>query len=141
MSTINGIGTMLYGISEIDNEGNITATTWVTFLYLPLFPLWKDRLKRKVTKPYEYTYSIIRKESIEISEVIKTYLWGRILIPLLIFGPSLLNISELQQILGFTIIKNGFFIGRFGTFQIALTKAAIAAFYGRIILRALRGPS
>ena len=130
MSTINGIGTMLYGISEIDNEGNITATTWVTFLYLPLFPLWKDRLKRKVTKPYEYTYSIIRKESIEISEVIKTYLWGRILIPLLIFGPSLLNISELQQILGFTIIKNGFSNPAIGDcFMIATILRAMVAIW------------
>lgn len=108
MSTINGIGTKFYGISELDSEGYVTATDWVTFLFLPIVPLGRVKLKREVTRPYTFQYSILHYEKLQLKEVLITYLYGRVIMPLLIVWPFMLIIPELQQALGLHIPSNGF---------------------------------
>ena len=108
MSTINGIGTKFYGISGLDNGGCSTATKWVTFLFFPIIPLYKEKIKRTITKPYEFQYEIIAREKLSFTEIIQTYIWWWCIIPLSLFRPLLLCIPELQQSLGFHLPTNGF---------------------------------
>jgi Tetratricopeptide repeat len=39
MSTINGIGTMLYGESERDPDGTYVSTLFFTFVFVPIYPI------------------------------------------------------------------------------------------------------
>lgn len=119
MGTFNGIGTKFNGISEIDNEGKITATCWVVFLYFPIFPLWKAKLKREITKSNEFKYQIIEKQSLQSKEILKTYLFGWIITPLIWFGPLILCIREVADYIGipkseFKGVANG---GGFGIYE------------------------
>lgn len=44
MQTLNGIGTKLYGKTEMDPDGSYVATEWFVILYLPIFPLGSYRV-------------------------------------------------------------------------------------------------
>jgi hypothetical protein len=39
LSTVNGVGTMLYGESEKDGDGTYVATLFIVFFFIPIFPL------------------------------------------------------------------------------------------------------
>ena len=49
MFSINGIGTSLYGKSEVESDGSYVATKWFIVLFLPLFPLGSYRAQRGET--------------------------------------------------------------------------------------------
>ncbi|WP_018342209.1 hypothetical protein [Cytophaga aurantiaca] len=101
MSTLDGIGTRFNGVSQPDEQGHVHATSWFTFLYLPLVPLWRAEIKREITLPLKtFNYQVIQKLPLDKSEILKTYLYGWILIPLLLLGPALFLIPEIHQQLG-----------------------------------------
>jgi hypothetical protein len=45
--SFNGIGTRYYGHRDISDSGTYTATEWIVFLWLPIFPLRSWRVSRK----------------------------------------------------------------------------------------------
>jgi hypothetical protein len=45
--SFNGIGTRYYGHHDISDSGSYTATEWIVFLWLPIFPLRSWRVNRK----------------------------------------------------------------------------------------------
>lgn len=91
---INGIGFRLIGRVNAPEQGEklCFATVWFSFLYLPLFPI------RRILVRAEYTlnqlqYSIIKKTPLVLREVLVTYLWGWILLPLFIFWPIITGMT------------------------------------------------
>ena len=49
MFSINGIGTSLYGKSELESDGSYVATKWFVFIFLPIVPLGSYRVMRGET--------------------------------------------------------------------------------------------
>ena len=101
MSTINGIGTTLLGVSDQDEEHVATATSWFTILYLPIIPLKRLRVRFLPHKGSGYRYQILQQEPLHWGEIGKTYLAGWLLIPLLIFWPLPIAFAEVWAKLGF----------------------------------------
>lgn len=97
---INGIGVTLLGVSEYDNDGNCTATVWFTFIYLPLIPLRRLKVRFAEHKGSGFSYSIISRENLRISEILRTLLFGWVLFPLVIFGPGVLVQDSVWQAIG-----------------------------------------
>jgi hypothetical protein len=89
MSTINGIGTKFYGINGPAIDGKCTAIKWFTFVYIPLIPLYRVEIIREVTRPHQFVFQLIQKNSLKIKEVLKTYLYA-ILTLAGLFGPFIL---------------------------------------------------
>jgi hypothetical protein len=48
-SSFNGIGTKYYGHADPSDSGSYTATEWIVFLWIPIFPLrsWRVGSRRK----------------------------------------------------------------------------------------------
>ncbi len=86
MIRINGSGITLLGFSEVKSDGSCFATYWFTFVYLPIFPLSRINLIREITKPVFFECRVISKTKLVAEEILKTYLYGWFLFPLLIFG-------------------------------------------------------
>jgi hypothetical protein len=101
MSTLNGIGIRFNRVSRPDNKGHVKATMWVTFLYLPIIPLWKAEVIRENSLPLrEFKYRVIHKLPLDVKEILITYLYGWILIPILMFGPIVFIMPEVTESLG-----------------------------------------
>ncbi|MCR4317323.1 MAG: hypothetical protein NUW37_13375 [Planctomycetes bacterium] len=55
LSTVNGVGTMLYGKSELDSrDGTYIATRYITFLYVPVWPLKQYLVRSHSSGSYEF---------------------------------------------------------------------------------------
>ena len=89
---ISGIGVTLLGVSNKQPDGTATATWWFTFLYLPVLPVRRVRVRFLPHKGSGISFEEISDEDRIASEILKTYLYGWILIPLLIFWPLILSI-------------------------------------------------
>lgn len=122
VANIRGIGTKFNGISEIDNEGNITATYWIVFLFLPIFPLFKCKLRREITSAIFFKYQIIEKQPLQWKEVLLTYLFGWIIIPILWLGPLFLCIREIAVYIGIPDASHG---SGFGIYHLLVLYAII----------------
>lgn len=78
MSTFNGIGTKLYGKTDVEADGSYIATKWVVVVYIPIIPLESIRIiQEKSTnlvvyssKQYSYISVPLHKQ-----QVLKTYAW------------------------------------------------------------------
>ncbi len=78
LQTINGIGTTLYGKSNIDKDNHsYEATKWIVFIGLPIIPLGSYKV---ITNDAEskffgtQTNHEIIKVTLNIKQIIKTYL-------------------------------------------------------------------
>jgi hypothetical protein len=49
MGSINGTGTVVYGKRDFLADGSFVATKWVSFLWVPLFPLSSMRVRTSST--------------------------------------------------------------------------------------------
>lgn len=111
MSSFNGIGTKFSGVSKPLADDSFYATKWVVFLFLPIIPLHRARLKITDTQQdwsiYTTYYLILSKEPLRLKEVLSTYLFGWILFPLMGLAPLLICIPEIQHILGINIPTSG----------------------------------
>lgn len=91
---LNGIGITLLGVSDMDQDGVATATLWFTFLFLPLIPLHRYRVQFLPSQGAGYSFQILSQENHSLSEILKTYLLGWIVAPVLIFGPLFFAIRQ-----------------------------------------------
>jgi hypothetical protein len=96
----NGIGTTFLGISPMDEDGVATATLWFTFVYLPLVPLKRQRVRFLPQKGTGFSYQELERLPWNGREIVLTYLTGWVLFPLLIFAPLALAVTEVWQALG-----------------------------------------
>ncbi len=97
---INGIGTTLLGISKPDEEGISTATNWFTFVFLPIFPIGRMRVKFLPHTGSGFSYQIISNEKLVLAEMLKTLLYCWVLIPLVGFAPLILAFKEVWTAFG-----------------------------------------
>jgi hypothetical protein len=101
MTRINGIGTWFLGVTSAASDPQLRhATSWVTFLWLPLFPLARYTIRPLKVRANHMQYQIVTREKIMWSEVLRTYLFGLLLMPLLVLGPAILSIKEIQEAIG-----------------------------------------
>ncbi len=94
MSSINGIGTTLYGKREVDQKDNSYITTeWFIFLFVPIFPIASYRVIKGKTESKFYLVTAndkteynLTKVKLNLRQVIRTYLliWFPILIIILL---------------------------------------------------------
>lgn len=116
MMNINGTGTRFLGYSPLDKDGSCFVTNWVTILYLPVIPLYRAKIKRKITLPIEFKYEILDKDKLVLKEVIITYLFGWIIFPLIIFWPFTFSFFSIQRFIG--IQNQDLFIIPFSVFAL-----------------------
>lgn len=100
MGTINGIGTRFLGYSPIDQNRCCYVTEWITFFYLPVVPLTRMKIERALTKPNEFKYRIIEKSKLQFIQIIKTYFFGWLLFPVLLFTPLILCVRSIADKIG-----------------------------------------
>ncbi len=111
MSRINGIGTWLLGVEKTDHKGVFTATSWFTFLFLPVFPLARYVVKPLKVGGNKMSYQKLGKTKFEWGEVFRTYLCGLILMPLALLAPLPFAIVEVQTALGIPTALQPLMIG------------------------------
>lgn len=97
---INGIGITFLGISKQDENGIATATAWFTFVYLPIFPISRSKVRFLPHRGNGFSYELISKEKLVLKEILKTYLFGWILYPIIIAFPAIFAFKEVWQFLG-----------------------------------------
>ena len=90
MSTFQGFGTDYRGWSDKHPDGSHTATLWVVILAMPLVPRSRDtfRVLARVTRgasSVTTTYSILKREPVRVTEVLRTYLMWWLILPLPIY--------------------------------------------------------
>lgn len=94
---INGTGTTLLGISPMDSSGVATATRWITFLYLPVVPLARYRVHFLPNKGRGFSYQELERLGLNGREILTTYLFFWLVIPLVLLAPFVLAIAEVWQ--------------------------------------------
>ena len=97
---INGIGTTFLGVSAPDKNGISTATNWFTFIFLPIFPTSRLRVRFLPHQGSGFSFELVSYEKMVFKEILKTYLFGWILYPMLIFAPAVLAVKEIFIQLG-----------------------------------------
>ncbi|MCB9422203.1 MAG: hypothetical protein H6667_20540 [Ardenticatenaceae bacterium] len=94
MMRLNGIGLTFLGIAPMDENNETTTTRWFTFLFLPILPLGRSRIRFLPHKGTGFSYVELGREPIVWREVALTYLFGWIIFPALIFWPLVLAVKE-----------------------------------------------
>lgn len=96
----NGCGVWFLGIQHTPEKGVVYATFWLTFLFLPVFPLQRAKLRFSDAQ----RYTALEKTPLNPGEILQTYLYGWLLFPLLILGPTFvglaLSINEVAGMVG-----------------------------------------
>jgi hypothetical protein len=92
---LNGCGTKFLGIRR--EADRVTGTYWVTLLFIPIIPLYKAT----IAYPKRNRVLVSEKTKLDFRDVMWTYLWGWLLIPLVVFGPILLGITTIA------LMRNG----------------------------------
>ncbi len=99
-SSWNGTGTSYLALGEPDDEGWMPATVWLTFFFLPILPL--RRVKVRLLREQYSSMGLSSNESQELQiaeilpfsllEVIKTYFFGWIFVPVVVLWPIVLAV-------------------------------------------------
>ena len=109
--TINGIGTRFLGYSNLDEEGCYTAYQFFTFLFLPIFPIHKWRMKRALSDHREFNTTFLEKLPMKGVEIMGIYLRSLILYPALIFWPFPIAVREVYFALNLPRNYYDYFVG------------------------------
>ncbi len=99
MSTFNGIGVALLGVRRMDEE-HATARKWLTFLWLPIFPLGRRQVRLISAQPTTHRYIDLGPANDGVGDIPRTYLLGWIVFPVLLFSPLFIVIAEVWEALG-----------------------------------------
>jgi hypothetical protein len=90
MLQIKGTGVRFYGYTDRAPDGSIVATKWVSLFYFPLLPL--SRLRIRPTRyarvgAFDMPFEILAEERPRPREVLATYAWCWIVLPVVLGGP------------------------------------------------------
>jgi hypothetical protein len=108
---INGIGTGLLNATKMAEDGSYTAYKVFTFLYAPIFPICKMRLKRKVTKSSVFELESETIEKMELKSILWIYLKGWIIYPIILFSPLAFSVREVYTAVGLPESLYNYFFG------------------------------
>lgn len=97
---INGIGTTYLGFGDRDDRDRAYATLWFTFLFAPLVPLARHHLQLLPHQGAGFSVQVIEQTPLVAKEVVRTLLFGWLLIPLALFTPCVVTIREVRQSIG-----------------------------------------
>jgi len=109
MGTLNGFGTQFYDWEHLDN-GQSEATSWLVAAFFPIVPLWRVRLRVHTSgeKPsffalnsggsFQISYDELETVPNSPARIVRTYLKGWVLTPLILLAP-LLGMIALSRIL------------------------------------------
>ena len=104
MGTTNGFGTQFYDWEYLDN-GQAEATSWLVAAFFPLLPLRRVRLRVHTSGEKPSFFSLNSGGSFQISydeletvrnspaRIVRTYLKGWLLTPLILLAPLLVMIA------------------------------------------------
>ncbi len=84
--SFNGTGIKFLGYSALDEKEHCTATSWIVFLWFPIYPLRRYKLEMKAGDEGRM-FAVIDQTPKENKEIVQTYLWGWLLVPLVVLGP------------------------------------------------------
>lgn len=107
MYSLNGIGTTLYGKSNVASDGSYVATKWFIFLLLPIIPLGSYRVSRGDTKMVfigaRTQYRMVPTK-LDWKQIIQTYLltYGVLLLIIIdvIYEPTTLYFLKSASVIG-----------------------------------------
>lgn len=89
------VGLIFYGVQKRRNSQVRHATRWFILLMMPIFPIGSYRLR------WDGTNWVAEKRiAWKFGSILRTYLWGWILIPLALLGPMFLCVAEIYKVLG-----------------------------------------
>ena len=94
MYSLNGIGLRFLSFTPLDEHNCCYVTVWVTFLFFPLFPLKRLYISRERTHFTDFEYRVLSKDRLRTKEILTTYLYGYILIPLFSVGPLVIFMDK-----------------------------------------------
>lgn len=100
MSRINGTGTWFLGVEKSDQNGVFTATAWVTVFFFPFVPLKRYLIKPTKVGGNRFQFQTLGKTDLNWHEILLTYFYGWILMPLGFLAPIPFAIVEVQNTLG-----------------------------------------
>lgn len=100
MFSFNGVGLRFYGIRKTPDPQTRTATAWASLFFLPLFPLYRALIRPTRQKGFSLQYQELGRTRLQLKEILLTYLFGWILVPLTLFAPLALAVQEVQQFIG-----------------------------------------
>ncbi len=98
--SLNGCGTRYLGVRKTGTPGQRTATLWITLFFLPLVPLSRAILLPVRKRPFVLEYKFLGTTPLVAKEILLTYLFGWLVIPLCGLAPMVLAVHEVQQALG-----------------------------------------
>ncbi|GAA3020241.1 hypothetical protein GCM10010519_56820 [Streptomyces lactacystinicus] len=96
LGTVNGFGRTMLGKTRVDAQGACFATRWFTVLMLPIRPLGRYYVKEGETvdvpgrggaSTTTTEYVFLGEAELRASEVIRTYLFCWLVVPLVVAGP------------------------------------------------------
>ncbi len=87
---INGIGTMFLGAQPTEQPSQKHATLWFTLFFAPIVPLRRARLELLPHRGTGFSARELERTPLVMSEVLRTYAFGWVVFPALLFGPFLL---------------------------------------------------
>ncbi|MEV6637781.1 hypothetical protein AB0M54_44340 [Actinoplanes sp. NPDC051470] len=99
LTTYNGFGSGLRGFTRVDGSGRCFATRWLLALYLPVFPLTRYYLSEHPLDPLDaarHSYIVLGRYQIDgesrprAAEILRTYAFWWLIVPLVGPGPLLL---------------------------------------------------
>lgn len=100
MATINGIGTRLLNCTRPDENGICEAYWWITFLYLPIYPIKKVSFVREFSPEQTWEFREIERLNKSSKEILWTLLKFLCFYPVLIFWPMPFAVTEVYHGLG-----------------------------------------
>jgi hypothetical protein len=86
-TSINGIGSMLFGKSEVGADGSYIATEWFIVFFVPIFPVCRYRVKSRGRGLYE----IHAKYPPQLAEVWPIYSIEIVVVAAIVIGVLLFN--------------------------------------------------
>lgn len=90
---INGIGIAWLGVEPRLPDGSFWATTWFTFLFLPIFPLGRRRLK-VVEEGQDLVIQELEDSRLSWASILKTLGFSWLMVPFLVGAPMPLLVTE-----------------------------------------------
>lgn len=118
--TINGTGTTFLGVSAPEEDGVSFATLWLTFFYLPVFPLRRQRVIFLEHKGSGFSFAHLGDVPLDWASVVRTYAYCWLLIPLLAATPAVPVFAGLGKILDVSTTVGRIYGGALVIYEIAL---------------------
>ncbi len=73
-TSINGIGSTVYGKSDFHDDGSYVTTEWFTFFFVPILPICSYRVIRTRATIINSEYQILEKFPPRTSHIVKAYI-------------------------------------------------------------------